>query len=646
MVAKGRGALASRRSDSQSGEQWTADHIVWSREYVKERIEYLFCPATTWLLNGLRWSTTELFKRWLFVRHADRFLNRDDTSSGIDRDDSSDRDDIQRGNMPQTYSGRGAEETAAETSAPAPVKPRQRTSSTKVELLKKKKRLEMERKKQQEERLGLDTGVERHEGTIGPSVADVPISDAPVDKGSTLSNGEVGESKKEETTSRKTSSEPKELKSTVDSHERLGKLVEALRKKNKQLESENVQLEEMISSLDSNLKKSEDEILALNGSIKQLMKSKQNTEDRSAVLQSKLEETELLVESYKSTIETLEQKLVVKEKESATATAERSVSETHIIASLRKDVEAAERLLEDERRAHALSRKNFASREQELDESVTRAAAALSESQAKIDHYSAKLAESQERCTILEADIDALSRQHQSNNDRSGTHDVSLSVSKERMQELEADLAAALREGAAARNTVKSLEDDIVRIRTENMSLKQQLSTFQASDTVELQLKIKELTDLLYSKQSQIENLTAERGALQMQLDRQGSSSRSDGMRRRSAAVDKMFSGESYDNVVPMNALGPGYERLANAPGHLGGAVQAGARILDAIALQAVILIRQSPLWRLGVFAYILGMHAFIYALLFFHQQVNMGSPGDIVDSKAVHATSMGTVGG
>lgn len=582
------------------------------------------------------------------VSSADRFLNKVDSIPRSNQDD-----DI----------------SIEESTDPVVVQPRERTTSTNssksIELLKKKKRLQMERQKQKEEvdarppEILDDQKDKEPEGQRAEEEKQEQKEEEEKEAGKQQQQQQQpGENVRVDTTSRVASEnikqqekKPKEEVADVprkastksvrgESQERMAKLVEALRKKNKQLEHENIQLEEMISSLDTQVKKDEDDIAALNGSIKQLMKSKQDTEDRSALLQNALEEREGLVISQKSMIEKLEKQLRDKEKESATATAERSVSETHIIASLRKDVEAAETLLENERRAHAVSRKNFAAREQELDESVTRAAAALSESQEKIEHYSTKLAESQERCTMLEADIDALSRRLPESIDNATIDNGK--ASQQRMQELEADLASALREGATARNSVKSLEEDLSRIRAENLHLKQQMSNMQASDTIELKARVKELTDALYSKQSQIENLTAERGALQMQLDRQGSSTRSDGMRRRSAVVDKMFSGESYDNVVPMNALGPGYERLANAPGHLGGAVQAGAKLLDAIALQAVILIRQSPLWRLGVFAYILGMHALIYALLFFHQQVSMASPGNIVDPQAVHTSSTG----
>jgi predicted nucleic acid-binding Zn-ribbon protein len=301
-------------------------------------------------------------------------------------------------------------------------------------------------------------------------------------------------------------------------------------------------------------------------------------------------------------------------------------------------VEAAESLLENERKAHALTRKNFATREQELGESISKAANALSESQAKSDDYSRKLSESHERCSMLEAEVDSLTRQVKTAQSKSGIFDSSSQVSQERVKELEAELDAALRDAANSKSGMKSLEDDMSRIQSENFALKQRLAKIESSDSLELQKRLAELTETLYAKQSQIETLAAEKGALQMQLDREFSASRSDSIRRRAAAVDKMFSGDTYDNVVPMQALGAGYERLANAPGHLGGAVQAGAKLLDTAALQAVTLIRQSPLWRLGVFVYLMGMHALMYVLLFFHSHHGLPHSNTIMDSAAVHS--------
>ena len=92
--------------------------------------------------------------------------------------------------------------------------------------------------------------------------------------------------------------------------------------------------------------------------------------------------------------------------------------------------------------------------------------------------------------------------------------------------------------------------------------------------------------------------------------------SQSDGVRRRSAAVDKLFSGaEEGENVVPMRSL-RAVDKLAGWKAAEQW-VEKLARLLDAIAMQAVALIRLSPVFRLGFFAYLLGMHMFIYVMLY-----------------------------
>ena len=572
-------------------------------------------------------------------------INDTNTSSEQDRSSKAVKEESKLTFTPTESTTKPTDLPEEKGSSDVECKPRPRTSSSKTEMLKKKKRLEEEKSriKEQEsrEQQGQASTEVASQGLTDPQTEEAnkemppPPADRTKSNESQSSNrGKSNAADTVETRDRRSAA----AVSASDKYERLTKLVEALRKKNQRLESENSQLEEVISSLDKKNKDNEEEIKKLNGSMKQLIKSKQETEDRAALLQAKVDEGRALSQNHESVIQSLQQKLTEKEKESATATAERNASETHIISSLRKDVEAAESLLENERKAHALTRRNFASREQELGESISKAANALSESQAKSDDYSRKFAESHDRCIMLEAEVDSLSRQLKAAQSMPGIVDPSSQVSQERVKELEIELDTALRDAANSKGVMKSLEDDMSRIQSENFALKQQLAKFESSDSLELQKRLTELTQTLYAKQSQIETLAAEKGALQMQLDREFSASRSDSIRRRATAVEKMFSGDSYDNVVPMQALGAGYERLANAPGHLGGAVQAGAKLLDTAALQAVILIRQSPLWRLGVFVYLMGMHALMYVLLFFHSHHGLPHSNTIMDSAAVHS--------
>lgn len=399
---------------------------------------------------------------------------------------------------------------------------------------------------------------------------------------------------------------------------RLSKLVDGLRKKVSRLQNENSQLEDMVSQVDTQSNQRLEEIKKLNASLDQLMKSKQESEERAAISIKQAQALELTVKSNESEILNLRSIIAEKDKENANASVERNASETHIIASLRKDVEAAESMLEDERKAHAASRRAFASREQEIDNMMAEAADSLAENQRKLDDYASKLATSQERCSLLENEIENLTQQLQVAKLREGEDKSTETMfSQGRIKELEEQLSVAIRNATDTKSSMKSMEDDNAHLMAENIDLKRRISKLENSDANDLRRRLQEVTDALYSKQSQIEKLSSEREALQMQVNRYSTTSSADTMRRRSAAVDRVFSGvDEYETVVPMKSLGAGYDRLASAPGHLGGAIEASARFLDTTASHAVFLLRQYPLWRLGVFVYVIGMHMFIYMLL------------------------------
>ena len=387
--------------------------------------------------------------------------------------------------------------------------------------------------------------------------------------------------------------------------DRLIRLVEALRKKNKGLDKEVLHLEDELTRVETKNREFEESIAKLQAMLQSTQSEAKKSDDRAESLHRELQEASSLINSQEETIRELRQAIERKEQESATMTAERNVSETQLLASLRKDVDAAEMLAESERRAHAQSRKTFEARETQLEESVARAAAALADSQAQVDEYVGKLAESQARCTELEVRL--LEAKQSASSVPSNSHTLP-SVDDARVQELEQELSSALKDAANAKNELSTWKHDVNRVKNENESLKQQIVKLESTDATSLQRRLNELTSALYSKQAQIENLSAEKNALMMQ-------SQADVVRRRSAAVDKLFSGTDESDVVPMRSL-RAVDRLAGWKAAEQW-VEKLARLLDAIAMQAVALIRLSPVFRLAFFSYLLGMHLFIYVMLY-----------------------------
>lgn len=74
-------------------------------------------------------------------------------------------------------------------------------------------------------------------------------------------------------------------------------------------------------------------------------------------------------------------------------------------------------------------------------------------------------------------------------------------------------------------------------------------------------------------------------------------------------------SNSGNNDIIPMDALGEPYQRLARH-NKVGKAVKAAANLLDGTASTAAWFLRQYPLGRLAVFGYLLLLHLYLYMLL------------------------------
>jgi hypothetical protein len=314
--------------------------------------------------------------------------------------------------------------------------------------------------------------------------------------------------------------------------------------------------------------------------------------------------------------------------ERAAAAAAAGASEGQLLAAVRREAEAAEALLEEERRAHAASRRAAAAREQQLDGAVGEAAAAMAAMQRAADDRAARAAAAEERCGALEFEVEALTRRAGEAEARAGAAGEAAAAAAAaalpppppgRVEELEAAAADARRALSAAQASAASAAEEAVRLRAELDTTRRQLAEARPGEAAELRRRLQEATDALYLRQAALERMAADRAAAQLQSERQLGAARAEAgqARRRGAAADRALSGaEDGYGMVPMEALGERYARLANAPGRLGGAVKAGAALLDGTASQAVRVLRHYPLGRLAAFLYLAAMHLFIYLLL------------------------------
>lgn len=422
---------------------------------------------------------------------------------------------------------------------------------------------------------------------------------------------------------------------------RLSRLVEALKKKIDRLQEENTQLEEMLAAADATRKTENAEISRLQDA---LAKEEAARIGAVAALNGTLASKDAEVASLREQLHSasartvsLTESLADKEAEKAAMDAQRSASEGQLIASLRMEVEAAESLLEKERAAHAATQRAFADREHELNVSMTSVTESIMDMQRHVEEKSAQVIEEAQKRSELESEVMSLKRVIEESsllspkekasddgcgarNRDSGTVSGMASMDmQERFVELEAAAHEARQAQLSAEQDARNKDEELFRMKSEIDRLRRQITELQSADAVDMRRRLQEATEALYQKQSQLERAAADKAAMQLQLERHAVVIQAEHARRRSVSSLERGVLNSMDDgygVVPMDALGDTYTRLANAPGHLGGAVKAGARLLDGSAVHAVRLLKQYPLGRLVVFWYIVVMHLFIYMLL------------------------------
>lgn len=438
-----------------------------------------------------------------------------------------------------------------------------------------------------------------------------------------VNEAEKAEDNKQSDDLQDASVEPTSSSSELSGSVRFHKMVDSLRKRVDRLQAENEQLEEMLAAADIAAKGGSGHVNRLEEALSKIRFEKESAEagaasalaEKDKALQSMAKELERVIQKC----EVVELQLAGMQQAHELLIEERRISEDHLLQSLRAEVEMAERTLEAERAAHLETRKASAAREQELDAAVAAASAALGPMQRQFEDKSSRLTSAQERVAALEGEVDELNRQLQAVQCQLSTaNEMAAATSSEtvlvRAEAAEARVHEATLARQKAEAEAKVAFDEVARLRDELSVLNKRLLSASANDSGDLHRRVKELGDMLYMKQTQIERLTADSAAQRLSLERQLSSAKNDALRRRSVTERSMGDVEDGSGVVPMDAL-PAYMKLAGDR-RVGGAVKAGARLLDATANQAVYILRAHPIGRLALFLYFIVMHLFVYLLL------------------------------
>eukprot|EP00873_Tetraselmis_striata_P027169 jgi/Tetstr1/447433/TSEL_003693.t2 len=407
---------------------------------------------------------------------------------------------------------------------------------------------------------------------------------------------------------------------------RLQRVCDKLRARLEELKEENSQLEELLAQADARASGGAGEAESLRAELKQLRaahgKAERSLQAQLAAQEADLRERKADAERHRGTAAALQQKLDQLQETTEELLRERQTSEGRLVAALRDQVAEAEHRLDEERAAHALTRKAAASRHEQLEADLSESASDISGLHRSLEERSGKIAE-------LESHVVMLEEEHEQTAAKLRRAEETASREKARAEAnsndaLEAQVEAWKEEAEKGRKNALDLEGEKSELQADNSRLARQVEELEAlvrdargAADSDLARRHKEVTELLYLKQTQLEKMAAEKAAQQLSLEREVAGLREelDRARRQASTVRDPMETYGSAELMPMDSIGAYYTRLANDE-RLGGAVKAFAKAVDVTAANAMRLMREYPLARVIFFIYSICIHLFVYVLI------------------------------
>ncbi|XP_048321196.2 golgin candidate 1 isoform X1 [Ziziphus jujuba] len=299
----------------------------------------------------------------------------------------------------------------------------------------------------------------------------------------------------------------------------------------------------------------------------------------------------------------------------------RELAETRMMQALREELAAAERRAEEEHAAHNATKMAFMEREVELEQRAIEGSTALARIQRIADERTAKAADLEQKVALLEVECANLNQELQDMEDRvrrgqkKSPEDANQVIQMQAWQE---EVERARQGQRDAESKLSSMEAEVQKMRVEMAAMKRDAEHYSRQEHMELEKRYRELTDLLYYKQTQLETMASEKAAAEFQLEKelnrlqevkvclQVEAERSRVSRRGSS---------SWEEDTEMKALDP----LPLHHRHMAGAsiqLQKAAKLLDTGAVRATRFLWRYPIARVILLFYLVFVHLFLMYLL------------------------------
>ncbi|CAH2051188.1 unnamed protein product [Thlaspi arvense] len=352
----------------------------------------------------------------------------------------------------------------------------------------------------------------------------------------TSTNLEKAQDRRADTTSIKIQDQLEEaqglLKATVSTGQskeaRLARVCAGLSSRLQEIKAENAQLEELLTAEQELTKSYEASIRQLqkdlSASKSEVTKVESSMVEALAAKNSEIEALVSAMDALKNQAALNEGKLSSLQADMESIMRNRELAETRMMQALREELATTERRAEEERSAHSATKMAAMERERELEHRAVDASTALVRIQRIADERTTKVAELEQKVALLEVECTSLNQELQEMEVRARrgqkkTPDEANQVIQIQAWQDEVDRA---RQGQRdAEEKLSSMEAEMQKVRVEMAAMKRDAEHYSRQEHTELEKRYRELTDLLYYKQTQLETMASEKAAAEFQLEKE-----------------------------------------------------------------------------------------------------------------------------
>ncbi|XP_010249525.1 PREDICTED: golgin candidate 1 isoform X2 [Nelumbo nucifera] len=402
---------------------------------------------------------------------------------------------------------------------------------------------------------------------------------------------------------------------------RLARVVAGLSSRLKEFKSENAQLEELLvaerersNSYEAQMRQLQQE---LSVSKIEVTRVESNIAEALAAKNSEIEALMGSMDVLKKQAAVSEGNLASLQVNMESIMRNRELTETRMMQALREELASAERRAEEERAAHNATKMAAMEREVELEHRAVEASTALARIQRTVDERTSRAAELEQKVALLEVECASLNQELQDMEARArrgqkkSPDEANQALQMQAWQE---EMERARQGQRDAESKLYSLEAEVQKMRVEMAGMKRDAEHYSRQEHMELEKRYRELTDLLYYKQTQLEAMASEKAAAEFQLEKEVKRLQEAQMEAEKSRVSRRAS-SSWEEDSDLKALEP----LPLHHRHMVGAsiqLQKAAKLLDSGAVSATRFLWRYPKARVILLFYLVFVHLFLMYLL------------------------------